>query len=90
MSAGLTTVVMILMLGQSRVLFAMSRDGLLPRRLATVHPRFGTPYRITIAVGVVVALMAGFIAGRDPTSSARSGPRWSPSCRWRRCSPASG
>lgn len=59
--AGLTTVVMILMLGQSRVLFAMSRDGLLPRQLATVHPTFGTPYRITIAVGVVVALMAGFI-----------------------------
>jgi APA family basic amino acid/polyamine antiporter len=59
--AGLTTVVMILMLGQSRVLFAMSRDGLLPRSFATVHPRFGTPYRITIAVGVVVALLAGFI-----------------------------
>lgn len=59
--AGLTTVVMILMLGQSRVLFAMSRDGLLPRRLATVHPRFGTPYRITIGVGVLVAAMAGLI-----------------------------
>ena len=59
--AGLTTVVMILMLGQSRVIFAMSRDNLLPRSLASVHPRFGTPYRITIVIGVVVALMAGFI-----------------------------
>ena len=59
--AGLTTVVMILMLGQSRVLFAMSRDHLLPPSLAKVHPRFGTPYRLTIGVGVVVALMAGFI-----------------------------
>ncbi|MDH2424259.1 amino acid permease [Sphaerisporangium sp. TRM90804] len=59
--AGLTTVVMILMLGQSRVFFAMSRDNLLPARLATVHPRFGTPYVITIIIGVVTALMAGFI-----------------------------
>jgi basic amino acid/polyamine antiporter, APA family len=59
--AGLTTVMMILMLGQSRVAFAMSRDGLLPRWLSMVHPRFGTPYRITIIVGVVVAALAGFI-----------------------------
>jgi APA family basic amino acid/polyamine antiporter len=59
--AGLTTVMMILMLGQSRVAFAMCRDGLLPRRLAKVHPRFGTPYRTTIIVGLVVALLAGFI-----------------------------
>src|SRR5690606_9236109 len=48
--AGLTTVVMILMLGQSRVLFAMCRDNLLPRPLAQVHPRFRTPYRITIII----------------------------------------
>jgi basic amino acid/polyamine antiporter, APA family len=59
--AGLTTVMMILMLGQSRVAFAMSRDGLLPRALSRVHPRFGTPYRITLIVGVVVAVLAGLI-----------------------------
>jgi APA family basic amino acid/polyamine antiporter len=59
--AGLTTVMMILMLGQSRVAFAMSRDGLLPRQLSRVHPRFGTPYRITLIVGVVVAVLAGVI-----------------------------
>ncbi len=59
--AGLTSVVMILMLGQSRVLFAMSRDHLLPPALAAVHPRYGTPYRITIGTGVVVALLAGFL-----------------------------
>lgn len=59
--AGLTTVMMILMLGQSRVAFAMSRDGLLPRWLSTVHPRFGTPHRLTIIIGVVVAALAGFI-----------------------------
>jgi basic amino acid/polyamine antiporter, APA family len=59
--AGLTSVVMILLLGQSRVLFAMSRDRLLPRGLATVHPRYGTPYKITLITGVVVALLAGFV-----------------------------
>lgn len=59
--AGLTTVVMIMMLGQSRVLFAMSRDNLLPGRLAAVHPRFGTPSRITIVIGAATAVLAGFI-----------------------------
>jgi basic amino acid/polyamine antiporter, APA family len=59
--AGLTTVVLILLLGQSRVFFAMSRDGLLPGWLAEVHPKFGTPYRATILMGLVVATMAGLI-----------------------------
>ncbi|MEV0420581.1 amino acid permease [Streptosporangium canum] len=59
--AGLTTVVMILMMGQSRVMFAMSRDHLLPAGLAKVHPKFGTPYRITIMVGVIVAILAGLV-----------------------------
>jgi basic amino acid/polyamine antiporter, APA family len=59
--AGLTTVMMILMMGQSRVFFAMSRDGLLPPSLAKVHPKFGTPHRVTLIIGGVVALMAGVI-----------------------------
>jgi APA family basic amino acid/polyamine antiporter len=59
--AGLTSVVMILMLGQSRVLFAMSRDHLLPPGLAQVHPRYGTPYKITIATGVAVAVLAAVV-----------------------------
>jgi APA family basic amino acid/polyamine antiporter len=59
--AGLTTVVLILLLGQSRVFFAMSRDGLLPSWLSAVHPRFGTPYRATIIMGAVVAVIAGLI-----------------------------
>ena len=59
--AGLTTVVLVLMLGQARVLFAMSRDGLLPVPLAKVHPRFGTPYRITIITGVGVAALAAVV-----------------------------
>ena len=59
--AGLTSVVMILMLGQSRVLFAMSRDHLLPPALARVHPRYGTPYTITIATGIFVAILAAVV-----------------------------
>jgi basic amino acid/polyamine antiporter, APA family len=58
---GLVVVAMILMLGQTRVGFAMSRDGLLPRGLAKVHPRFGTPYIFTAITGVGVAAIAGFV-----------------------------
>ncbi len=58
---GLTSVIMILMLGQSRVAFAMSRDNLLPRYFARAHPRFRTPYRITILTGVVVAIIAALV-----------------------------
>jgi len=57
--AGLTTVVMVLMLGQVRVLFAMSRDGLLPRGLARTGTH-GTPFRATILVGGLVAAAATF------------------------------
>jgi APA family basic amino acid/polyamine antiporter len=59
--AGLTTVVLILLMGQNRVLFAMSRDGLLPTGLAKVHPRFRTPWLISAITGGVVALMAALI-----------------------------
>ena len=55
--AGLTTVVIVLVLGQTRVLFAMSRDGLLPRQLAKTGEH-GTPVRITLIVGAVVAVTA--------------------------------
>ncbi|TMR23323.1 amino acid permease [Nonomuraea turkmeniaca] len=60
--AGLTTVVLVLLLGQTRVLFAMSRDGLMPRSLAKVHPRFGTPARLTVVIGVVTMALAGFVS----------------------------
>nr|WP_042195539.1 amino acid permease [Kibdelosporangium sp. MJ126-NF4]CEL22075.1 Amino acid permease [Kibdelosporangium sp. MJ126-NF4]CTQ92856.1 Amino acid permease [Kibdelosporangium sp. MJ126-NF4] len=57
--AGLTTVVMVLLLGQTRVLFAMSRDGLLPRGLAKTN-KFGTPGRATIFVAILVGIAATF------------------------------
>nr|WP_030119853.1 amino acid permease [Streptomyces californicus] len=59
-AVGLTTVCMILLLGQTRVFFAMSRDGLLPRFFSKTHPRFHTPYRPTILLGVLIAIIAGF------------------------------
>ncbi|MFF1549019.1 amino acid permease [Streptomyces sp. NPDC058291] len=59
-AVGLTTVCMILLLGQTRVFFAMSRDGLLPRFFSHVHPRFRTPHRPTILLGVLIAILAGF------------------------------
>lgn len=58
---GLVVVAMILMLGQCRVAFAMGRDGLLPRWIARTHPAWGTPYRVTLITGVVVAAIAGFV-----------------------------
>jgi basic amino acid/polyamine antiporter, APA family len=59
--AGLTTVMMILMLGQTRVFFAMSRDRLLPPVFSRVNPRTRTPVRVTVTTGVVVALIAAFL-----------------------------
>src|SRR3954471_9668915 len=59
--AGLTTVMMILMIGQSRVFFAMSRDKLLPPVFATVSERTGTPVRTTITTGVIIAFLAAVL-----------------------------
>ncbi|WP_432950346.1 APC family permease [Kribbella sp. CA-253562] len=57
--AGLTTVVLTLMIGAARVVFAMSRDHLVPAKLGKTHPKFGTPYRLTLGIGLLVALVAG-------------------------------
>ncbi len=57
--AGLTSVLLVLLMSQSRILWAMARDGLLSERVfAAVHPRFGTPHISTIIVGACVALTA--------------------------------
>jgi APA family basic amino acid/polyamine antiporter len=57
---GLTSVVLVLMYGQTRIFYTMARDGLLPRVFATVHPKFKTPWINTIFVGLLVAIAAGF------------------------------
>jgi APA family basic amino acid/polyamine antiporter len=56
----LPSVVLLMMFGQTRIFFVMARDGLLPKGLSAVHPRFKTPWIITIVTGVVVALAAAF------------------------------
>jgi APA family basic amino acid/polyamine antiporter len=56
--AGLTSVMLVMMLGQTRVLYAMAKDGLLPKRFfAEVHPKFRTPWKNTILVGIVAGVV---------------------------------
>lgn len=57
----LPSVVLMMMFGQTRIFFAMARDGLLPEGLARVHPRFKTPYVVTIFTGVFVAIGAALL-----------------------------
>lgn len=59
--AGITSVLVVMMLGQIRVFFAMSRDRLLGPWLSAVHPRFGTPHRATILTGIAVAVLSALI-----------------------------
>jgi APA family basic amino acid/polyamine antiporter len=59
--AGITSVLFVMMIGQIRVFFAMSRDGLLGPWLSSVHPRFGTPHHATVLTGVGISLLAAFI-----------------------------
>jgi APA family basic amino acid/polyamine antiporter len=63
--AGLSSVILVMMLGQTRVFWTMSKDGLLPELISRVHPRFKTPYVITIATGVVVAIFGGVLRVQD-------------------------
>ncbi|HWW65561.1 MAG TPA: amino acid permease [Sphingomonadaceae bacterium] len=57
----LPSVVLMMMFGQTRVFFVMARDGLLPAKLASVHPKWRTPHVVTVFTGTVVAFMAAFL-----------------------------
>ena len=56
--AGLTTVILVLLYGQSRIFYTMSQDGLLPGLFARVHPRLQTPYQSQLLIGGIVAVVA--------------------------------
>ena len=58
---GLATVMLVMLLGQSRVFFSMAHDGLLPKWAGKIHPKFRTPYISTILVGCIVALFAALL-----------------------------
>ncbi|MGG3571909.1 amino acid permease [Bacillus gobiensis] len=58
---GMTTVMLVMLYGQTRVMFAMSRDGLVPSILSKVHPKHGTPYISTWFFGIIAALLGGFV-----------------------------
>jgi APA family basic amino acid/polyamine antiporter len=58
---GLTSTMIVMLLGQSRVFFSMSKDGLLPKMFSSVHPKFRTPWISSLTVGLVVATFASLI-----------------------------
>jgi len=58
---GLSSVVLVMMMGQTRIAYTISRDGLLPKFFGKVHARFRTPYVATIVVGVIAAALAGLV-----------------------------
>ncbi|MGC8658264.1 MAG: APC family permease [Desulfomonilaceae bacterium] len=62
--AGLTSVILVLLMGQPRIFFSMAHDGLLPAFFARVHPRFGTPANTTIVTGFCVGLLASLLPVR--------------------------
>lgn len=59
--AGITSVLLVMLMSQPRIFFAMSRDQLLPAGVSRVHPKFRTPYITTIITCVIVAAVAGFV-----------------------------
>ena len=69
--AGMTSVMLVMMLGQPRIFFAMSRDGLLPKAFGKVHPKHGTPHISTFITTVLAACLA--LAG---AFFRRSMPSW--------------
>jgi len=61
--AGFSSVMLVMLLGQSRVFYSMSKDGLLPKLFAEVHPQYCTPYKCNMVLYVFVGLLGGFLPG---------------------------
>ncbi|MFZ1528547.1 MAG: amino acid permease [Ferruginibacter sp.] len=61
--AGFSSVILVMLLGQSRVFYSMSRDGLLPKVFSDIHPRFKTPYKANLIILLLVGLFAAFVPG---------------------------
>src|SRR4051812_15455643 len=61
--AGFSSVILVMLMGQSRVFFSMANDGLLPKLFSEVHPKYRTPYKCNIVLFIFVGLFAGFIPG---------------------------
>lgn len=61
--AGFTSVILVMLLGQSRVFYSMSRDGLMPPVFSKLHPKFQTPYRANLIIMILVGLFAAFVPG---------------------------
>jgi APA family basic amino acid/polyamine antiporter len=59
--AGLTSVMLVMLMGQPRIFFSMALDGLFPKVATKIHPRFGTPYVTTIITGVICAVAGGIL-----------------------------
>jgi APA family basic amino acid/polyamine antiporter len=59
--AGLSSVILVMLLGQPRIFYTMAKDGLLPPAFAKVHPKFKTPYVSTILTGIVALILAGIL-----------------------------
>jgi APA family basic amino acid/polyamine antiporter len=66
--AGLSSVILVMLLGQSRVFYSMSNDGLLPRWVNRIHPRFRTPWITQILTGIGVVIPAGLLTVREAGS----------------------
>ena len=58
---GITTVLLVMIFGQTRVFLAMSRDGMIPKNMVKMHPKYGTPHKITIITGSVVCILSGLL-----------------------------
>jgi APA family basic amino acid/polyamine antiporter len=61
--AGFSSVILAMLLGQSRVFYIMSKDGLLPKALSDLHPKYNTPYKSNLVILVIVGLFAAFVPG---------------------------